>query len=43
MSLVYGVICIVAFILLWVCIAVDSKKEIWLLLLFRACEIFSVK
>lgn len=42
MSLVYGVICIVAFILLWVCIAVDSKKEIWLLLLFTSAFICDV-
>lgn len=34
MSLVYGVISMTALILTGVCIAVDRKKEIWLLLLF---------
>lgn len=34
MSLVYGVISMIALVLIGVCVAVDRKKEIWLLLLF---------
>ena len=34
MSLTYGVVCIIALILIGVCIAIDRRKEIWLLLLF---------
>jgi len=34
MSIAYGIICVISLVLIGVCLAVDRKKDIWLLLLF---------
>ena len=40
MSIAYGILCVISLVLIGVCLAVDRKKDICLLLLFGVAPIF---